>query len=686
MPLSDFLIDAGLSESTARSATFEHLWERINRGEEVSWGDVSAVRERWGPEVTTLVDKATEMDLVRGENLSDLKGTFLSALKERVDEMFQMFGSIPTDRLTRQPLFKARYEAEMLRRMNLYWDDAKGGVTITPRQLNDMAQQSRVKALGDVRTYLYDLADQSRFQEMARNFSPFFGAWVEGLTRWGKIAADKPLYIAYLAHLMVELPTAEDEFGNGVVVIPLPEPSRMFTGPDDWYGGTLAKGASDMEFTFQPSSMLPLAGLPGFAPHATLVAGELLMASPSEAQAVEFLFPVGLPAGSRLERIAEGFTPTWVRRMMGALDDSEQQRTIANQVLATKMMELAAIPAPEGSEADTMAGYVLGNDTERSKMLKEVRERARDAGILTAFISAGAPMSVRMLSPYAPLMNEFDKIREEHGGEALGVFMRKYGEQVAWTTGATTATRSGVGPTVESETARHSLGPLDDPDVPLHQTVMMLGVGQIGSDLTKATYSSLVSAAQESRRWDGGWERESLPTTRTLDKLELAKGRTAKANLYKERDRAILGADTAAEAQTLQRHFERELESLEAENPALADDESSDYRDDQRELWRDLRRLVFADPEVVPAAGRPDMMLLRRVMEKRLEFEQELGNRSLSFTGDTWRQAREWRRYLVEWADYPGFSEIWERFFASDMISPETRYDDNREDLWYLDR
>ena len=692
-PMKQFLTDAGMPENLADKATFDHLWDRLSRGEEVSWGDVARVRDQWPPEVTNAVDAATNMNIVRGESFDSVKRTDFSWLKDKVDAMFQAFGSVPTDRLTRQPLFKARYESEMLRRMNLHWDSDKGGVVASVRQINDMAQQSRVKALGEVREYLYDLAEQTRIEEMARNLMPFYGAWAEALTRWGKIAADKPLYVGYLAHLMQEMPTGEDEHGNEIVVVPIPSPTELLGDKGAWFegpagGGIGVRGISDLDLTWNPQSMLLIGGLPGASPQATVLMSELVLASPTNHDALDFLFPLGYPAGATpWARAGTQATPTWLKRTLGVFAENDQMKTIQKQVFMSKMLELSELPAPEGAPQDTMAAYAMAHPEERTKVIEEVRGRARDAALLTAFASSSAPMSIRMMSPHYPLITEYDKLRDEYGGQALSVFIRKFGQQAAWSTGAMSATRSGVAPTLEAEEARESLGPLDDSDVPLHKTVMMLGVGMIGSETTKATYSAAVKAKQQSRAWGDGRERESIGLLEMMENTAVSKANAQKRNLAIERDEEVFQAgDDYDLIELIELNYAEDITHLEINNPDFADDLDKNWREDQQGMWRDLRRLAFADPEEVPAAGRPDIMLLRRVLEKRIEVERRADGRRLSPTGSTGMLWREWRGYLLDWAEQPGFEEIWGRFFSDDEIDPVTRYDGSRENLWYLDQ
>jgi hypothetical protein len=109
------------------------------------------------------------------------------------DKIFRWLGALPTNVLSRQPYFEAVYNAEITRLVDIY---AGQGIDFTPALADKLARQARSHALGESKSLLYDLAEESELSHMLRFVSPFYSAWQEVLTRWTGIAVTNPAFVS----------------------------------------------------------------------------------------------------------------------------------------------------------------------------------------------------------------------------------------------------------------------------------------------------------------------------------------------------------------------------------------------------------------------------------------------------------------------------------------------------------
>ena len=90
---------------------------------------------------------------------------FNGKLGQMIEEIYDNLGSLPADVLSRNPYFRAKYDAEVMRRVAPFMDEA-GNVTLSQAQLQRIEVQARKKSLEKTRDLLYDLAEETRISEI----------------------------------------------------------------------------------------------------------------------------------------------------------------------------------------------------------------------------------------------------------------------------------------------------------------------------------------------------------------------------------------------------------------------------------------------------------------------------------------------------------------------------------------
>lgn len=186
-------------------------------------------------------------DMVMGSKQqldSDQKGKWVSAA-------FEMVGSKPTNYLSRSPAFKSYYWNEMEELIPYASREVQNNIlktaksTVSRKQYSRMITQSKnqltggfniisdavdmddfakAQAMSKSKDLLYDLSSNSNMGEMVKNFIPFFDAFIEVTTTWGKQLTRDPSNLRK-AQLVIDGAKTNgyfdtDEYGNQIFTYP----------------------------------------------------------------------------------------------------------------------------------------------------------------------------------------------------------------------------------------------------------------------------------------------------------------------------------------------------------------------------------------------------------------------------------------------------------------------------------
>lgn len=194
---------------------------------------------------------------VHGRSAADTIGNSMGQIGvgRALNSVMRFLSEVPTDRLSRHPYFATMYREHAKEAFELR--KAGGQSAFTQADLDDIARQARKNALRDVRTTLFDMSAHSHAAHVMRFVSPFFAAHQEALSRWWRIAADRPHVVRRFSQLF-DIPRYAglviDEDGNPVEPGALPSADhrillQMPTGsglPEEWSGWVLNEASFNL--------------------------------------------------------------------------------------------------------------------------------------------------------------------------------------------------------------------------------------------------------------------------------------------------------------------------------------------------------------------------------------------------------------------------------------------------------
>lgn len=261
--------------------------------------------------------------IIHGESLELTLGTSaIGKVWERtVTALYDKLGTVPTDTLSRHPFFTASYRQEMERQINAYMakttqarttsaggEFTAGKATVSQAQIIKFQNNARQHALKRTKETLYDVANSSNLAHTFRFISPFYAAWQDALTTWGRLWLEDPSRLAHMMQVWQapsksHLAISEDPVsGKEYVTLPLPDfvkkaiPQLQGDMPTEWMKTLIFNG---------DYWMMPGAGAP-----VTLPLQELTRQRPEFTELFEPLIPYG--AG---ESILDDVLPAGYRRL-----------------------------------------------------------------------------------------------------------------------------------------------------------------------------------------------------------------------------------------------------------------------------------------------------------------------------------------------------------------------------------
>ena len=441
---------------------FNKVRERAASGIEVSWerdvmtivnrsfdGDIQKVREATGNNDFGRI--------VADSQFTDMVDTKVMQVKirDQVNSIFESLGTMPTDALTRSTVFRNVYNTEMSRQLSGFKNQGTDSFRLSNKDLKIMENRARQKAVKETKDLLYDLAERSRFEEVAANLMPFYGAWQEVVTRWTGIGIDNPYLVGQTIRNW-RLLEAEDENGKRFGVIRLPK--IAFVNPDadlpsfmDWIpfsGGKLFGSLSEfnaldgqaLDFNIKSASMI--GGTPGFGPMLTYPLGEMVIANPNLEKTMKFIFPYGVSEGSTaLNRWINSISPAFGKAAAGGilgLTTPERAKTLL-RVTGDLAAEYHASGEVVSSEADMQ---VFEEEVERRT---DIILQIRTVGTLVS------PLSFRVQSPHYKVIDEYYQISLDKGLEAADTWLLHNHEDLWAITGRQTAAAGVASGTLQGE-------------------------------------------------------------------------------------------------------------------------------------------------------------------------------------------------------------------------------------------
>ncbi len=381
------------------------------------------------------IDERVRPDIVHSEMVAQTLGTSatMEVLKDFTSEAFDLIGRLPTDTLSRQPLFKELYSKEMLRLERIR---AQQGLVLNEDAIVRMDQSARQFAIATTKEYLYDLAEVSRFGYMVRHIAPFYPAWQEIYTVWGKLARQDPSIFGR-AKLLWEAPNKAgmvytDQDGEEFISFRLSEDAANNLKLSGWQK-YIATGGID--FAKQSFNLILNNPLPGVGPPIQYPVNEIVKRKPELEEALKFLLPFGVTT-SRTNIFLSPLVRQIASELKGREGDKSYERAFIDALtwmdVQYRRGERTTIPTPE--EAHDIAGK-----------LRIIRWATRLA----------SPAQPIFRSPLQPFIDIYRDMQDTLGPEkAHEAFLNEVGMEFFAVTESRTASVTGIPPTVEAEVAR----------------------------------------------------------------------------------------------------------------------------------------------------------------------------------------------------------------------------------------
>ncbi len=690
-PLARVMLDASLVDDTIDAVKAKgRKWLDTSEGREYAsrlpWRENNL--DRWIDEVDELIDYYTvgyDLDLVNGALSNKVTDKLLSSvdeamrpqtihaeiidqtlgtsvyqkfLRETLSTTFDIFGRLPTDTLSRQPFFRNMYATEMRRQRKLLL--AQGVDVLDETVVASMAQQSRAFALQQVNEYLYNLAEASRFADSFKFLTPFFNAWEEVLTVWGKIAIQDPSVIGR-AKLLWQAPdkaglTVRDDEGTEFLQFQLSEKMSDQLELTGWLKYLAEGGVRFGKTTFNLILNNPL---PGFGPTVQYPVNELVKSRPELEEAMSFILPYGVQANS-LDLL---LSPTFkrIRAWYGGPEaDKSYESHFTN--IATWM------------DYEYRAGLRTDPPT-----LDEVHSAAKKIFMIQTFANFTSPAQPLFDSPLKPYIDIYRDLQENYAGDADEIFINQFGSEFISLTLSRTVSTTGIPPTLSAQQAR----------VPVEELISKypeFGRLIIGEDAATGEFSTAAFAWQlshpptDSPEFRDEAERRYRiltldPDTGTIEEADKRLGWTEYIKAMdmievemKSRGLPSLRVKDAEPLAALKRQF---TETISKKYPAW-------WRDfNQRDgLKWDTRIKTLRDISKSPVMDdRGDMQGIRQYLEARGLLKAEL-NRRKQLGGSATLSARSNQDLAILWDsmiygilnDNVAFSPIYYRYLEGDPV------------------
>lgn len=354
----------------------------------------------------------------------DVDSSLLSKYDEVVSSIFRIFGSTPTNKLSRSPAFRQFYFDKMeklapsltetalnklisqakknnldknyIKRLETLTSDVDNKFKIGSQKADDIAKGF---ALEETRRLLYDLNKRSQFADATRLMFPFVEVYKEVIGTWSRLIAQNPGKLRK-AELLVNKAqengffTTDPVTGEDVFNFPFAEGlSNSIVDEESGIRANMVGYTSGLNLIGQSV-------LPGFGPVIQLPAS-YLPDTQRFASLKKVIFPLGEPANVGP---LEAALPTWYKKVLTLGDDADPQ-----------YRRLFANVASDILKARVLSGQAKFTTTqERREAVKSAEKTATFITLIQATLAFAAPTG-GTLRYYKEVPEEFltDEIQDK---------------------------------------------------------------------------------------------------------------------------------------------------------------------------------------------------------------------------------------------------------------------------------
>lgn len=449
-----------LTEEFARSAKYE-VDQYLPTAELRMKALEGPVPEQWLAKAFPDVEMRPEVHLGR---IGTVQLAHAKALDRVIQKWYHAAVTIPADTMSRHPLFNQLYEGEVRRLIGSY--RRQGQRTFSVDMIEGVAHSARNTALRDMRTLVFDIAHRSDAAAAMRFISPFFSATSESFQRWGRVFANRPQTVGYVAqwyNAPIGAGVTQDSQGNhvdqhGYAYIPVyplkadgtpdftkkPTVQRTMVPKGDRYivtrlpkwlaessaGKLLNVSSADGKLMLSQNSINMITQgdpwfNPGFGPIVSIPVNEWVKDKPRTAEIAREIgvLPFGPQGGglfgeNPLGRAFNQATPAHIRNFLTTFDTSDERfQRIKMQILQREIYEFSQ--RHDGRQP---------SEAEIGAMQQRVTDKTRQYWMFTAVSSFIQPMATQRRDEYQFFRDQYNALRRQNPLTADDEYLNRYGE------------------------------------------------------------------------------------------------------------------------------------------------------------------------------------------------------------------------------------------------------------------
>lgn len=717
-----------------RGQIFDNLREKARTQQPVRWEDVKKALEDYTKKSKKYNDgdiKALVEDIRLGgvprnvlegnrygdfgrqvsptpESIAPQRAGFGKESGKFIERIYENLGTLPADHLSRNPYYRTKYERAFYRKISKYMD-TDGQVTISPNQLRKLEDSARDVALLETRDLLYDLAEETRFGEMAALIMPFYNAWQEVIGRWVKLGQENPAVVAKGVRLYMSDWNAEtlgiteindEETGANYLAFRLPEWAvdgldklPADGGPLGLIGkGPLGQLLSNNPLRFSKEGLASMlqSTTPGFGPLVSIPVREAILKNPELDETFDFMFPFGHPEGGVLERIKSGFIPAYQQNVDNILRDTptreRQVQSFALQIFV--------------EQAENGTPINVADKKQLNMLIDEANQRADDFFKFRVATGLFMPTSTTAFSPFDDLIKEARNLQREHGTlTGNQIFLEEHGSELFALTARMTKLNDGVAASATAELAYMENQEL----VQNHPEIGGWVTGSLGAGDEEFKFSSAAYRRQtqmDISPSDDTKRRERKSVYDTIADTEIERGwgiYSVYSDIVRgeQEKRKAAGLDysmASTEMLPVKIMFDQLVDRLRNEIPAWGEEYATKSRVSKTPA---IIEGFLAGLEQENILARPSTRHVIEYLQLRNFVEQKLIERSTTRNPETGRVGSDvltaapnadlklmWENQKEALAARPEFSRIYDRYFEQDMITTESFISTLRPDVW----
>lgn len=365
---------------------------------------------------------------VNGAQIGAANGTsaIANAFSGVLEGFYKYAGEIPESALVRNPLFvdlyRTRVEASIRNAIDTYPGD-----TIPPAYLRKLEGSARQWARAEMRRTLYDTSERVDSATAVKYIFPFFNAFADVASKWGRILVDDPSKLRILEttyNSPDRMGITEERDGRTYINIPGDWAKRMKLGDRP-----LSVPKASLNLIFQGGAWWN----PGAGWFVQYGASALLKQVPQLEQnaLMNEILPYG-PDGTGWKDLV--LQSAGLRKLFALGNEADPMRS---NLTVTIAME-------ENHKYD-----VGLRDTPPTT--KEINNRALGILAMEAASRFILPFATNTKSPYQFYIDEYQKMRQEDSANAAENFWNKYGDDYYIFTTSRSKNNTGVNASIEAD-------------------------------------------------------------------------------------------------------------------------------------------------------------------------------------------------------------------------------------------